>query len=108
MYVRLFIYPVLFFILSYYSSFLFSKWLPGHVTGFLRPLVHLLSDNQHWIALILFAGGFALAVNRLLRISRWHYGKEKTCEKCGCIADLRSGGYGSYRKCLGCGKRCKP
>jgi hypothetical protein len=108
MYIRLFIYPVLFFILSHYSAFLFGEWLPRNVPELLRPLADLGADSQHWIALILLAGGIILAINSLLRISRWHYGKEKTCKRCGCIADLRSGGYGSYRKCLGCGKRCQP
>jgi hypothetical protein len=40
-----------------------------------------------------------------IRVWRWEHGKGDSCFVCGCLLGReRSGRWGPYRKCLGCGK----
>jgi hypothetical protein len=46
-----------------------------------------------------------LLVYQSIRVWRWEHGKGDGCFVCGCLLGReRSGRWGPYRKCLGCGK----
>jgi hypothetical protein len=84
-------------LLAWFAS---ALWVPSRLVGqFLGP------DLPFFIAV----GGSLLSLAALvvngLRLHQWQKGKGIDCFVCGCLLGReRSGRWGSYRKCMGCGR----
>lgn len=74
--------------------------LPGEMDG--QPVL------QDWPWLVVQVGAaitLALLVYQSIRVWRWEHGRGDGCFVCGCLLGReRSGRWGPYSKCLGCGK----
>lgn len=74
--------------------------LPAKMGG--QPL---LPDLPWMVVSIGVAITLVLLIYQSIRVWRWEHGKGDGCFVCGCLLGReRSGRWGPYRKCLGCGK----
>jgi hypothetical protein len=65
----------------------------------------LLADLPFQAVMIGAGMSLGMIVYQILRFWRWTRGKGPACYVCGCLLGrMREGRYGTYRKCLGCGK----
>jgi len=65
----------------------------------------VLPDLPWQLASIGAAVTLVLWAYQMIRLWRWEHGKGDGCFVCGCLLGReRSGRWGPYRKCLGCGK----
>ena len=106
MFFQLYFFPVLLIIgaatLSYFLSFYIPEKLSGDAV--FSSLVQASIKSGPWAGLILFVFSSCCAVISTYRLWRWYQGKCRACSSCGGILDYKVGRYGSYYKCLACGK----
>jgi hypothetical protein len=73
------------------------------------PPLSSLAGRWNDVPLLMFSSGALMTgaafLFQLFRVAQWQRGVSKICFVCACLLGReRQGRWGSYRKCLGCGK----
>jgi hypothetical protein len=83
--------------LAFASTWLLSGW--GQ-SAYLVPL----SDSLRWLPYALLGLSALLGIVASVRLMRWEIGDALICSCGGLLGGEREGRFGSYRKCMGCGR----
>lgn len=80
-----------------------------NTTNLFYPIIEQIFRYFAIGSLLLSAGGFLWLLINIFHFGTWYLGKSKNnvCFNCGGIIEYRSGRFGEYTQCLGCGKRKK-
>lgn len=103
---KMFLRPVVFWLIAVAVYWYLRVFVAGSfsASSYLTGLAEGVTSNAIWIALVPFAFGSLILLQRIHLLYSWHSDDTLGCGYCGAPQEEKTGRYGWYRKCFRCGE----